>query len=833
MDDTATSIAVDAEGNAYVGGATTSNDFPLRNPLQSRFIGGPCSLGDVFITCADAFVSKLNAAGSALIYSTYLGGSGYDRVDALALDGAGNLYVAGETASRDFPVTAEALQPTYHSGSQPGDAFLLKLNPAGTALVYSTFLGGSGIDAARGIAVNADGEAYVTGDTSSTDFPVTFEPLQQHNASNNFYKSTDGGTSWSAGGVGLPTTPGITGFVLDPTAPDTLYVGTKVVATNGGLPSVLYKSTNGGHTWQPSLLLNSGVDVLTIGGHNPVTIYGVFSTLPTGVSIFKSTDGGAHWTFGPFEFAAGTRQVYGLAVDPQNPSMLYTLVTFFTAAGVASSVLRSTDGGNTWLDASNGLPSATSGLALALDPHNSNIVYANVSQAYRSTDGGQCWARVAGLATFNSIAFAASDANLLYTFNNNGVFRSFNGGKKWRQVEGAGLPPLPFSDVQIDPTRPDTAYITASVGGIFKTTDGGATWAAINKGLPQGRSFLYGSLLGIDPRNPATLYARSGEGTDMFAARLNAQGSGLIFSTYLGGSGTDSARAIALDRSGNIYLAGASGSTDYPINDALQSALHRRRSSTTDVIVTRLSGDGAALAYSTYLGPGVAKAITTDTAGSVYVAGTTSDPALVISVTAQRFGTCTPGPNQYGFGMKINDAPAGFPAPRVLAVTPSSGALAGGTEITITGNGFLPGASVRVAGLAASNVRVLSATTIKAVTPPAAVQTLFLDVAVINPDGQSDTLVEAFSYLPAPIIRGAVIVGKDLRVNGANFNSAAVILLNGEPQITVPAQLTTEAIALVGTKLGKRIKPGETVTIQVQNPDGQLSAPFSFTRPPQ
>ncbi|MFL6215789.1 MAG: SBBP repeat-containing protein [Blastocatellia bacterium] len=824
LDDYATSIVVDAAGNAYVGGFTASRDFPLRNPLQSRYIGGTCALDDILTTCGDAFVSKLNPAGSALIYSTYLGGSGYDRVNGLALDGAGNLYATGETASPDFPVTAGAFQTVHRSDGQRGDAFVLKLTSTGTALVYSTFLGGSGADAACGIAVSAAGEAYIAGDTSSTDFPVTFEPLQRHNASDNFYKSTDGGNSWSALGGGLPTAPVLASFVIDPTAPDTLYVGLKSEGTVGGR---LYKSTNGGHTWQSALSLISGINSLAISGQNPVTIYGAYNT-PFGSSLLKSTDGGAHWTFGQVRGPDQPVQIYGLAVDPQNPSTLYALV------GVVVSVLRSTDGGNTWLPASNGLQFSNSEPALALDPHNPTTVYANGSHAYRSTDGGQSWARVLGLASFNSIAFAATDASRLYAASNNGIFRSFNGGKKWTQVEGTGLPPLPFSNVQIDPTTPATVYVTASGGGIFKTTDGGATWAAINTGLPQGRTFLYGFLLGIDPHNPATLYARSGDGTDAFVARLNAEGSGLIFSTYLGGSGTDSARAIALDHSGNIYIAGISGSLDYPIKEALQSAVHRRRASSTEAVVTKLSGDGATLAYSTYLGSGEAHALISDAAGNVYVAGSTSSgPAVVASVAAQGFGTCASTFSQSGFGVKITDAPAGLPAPRVLAVTPSSGPSAGGTEITITGSGFLPGAGVRVAGVAADNIQVLSATTIKAITPPAAGQSLFLDVAVINPDGQSHALTEAFTYRLPPIIGRASIVGKDLIVLGSNFDSTGVILLNGVRQATTLRELGTESIVLVGKKIGKRIKVGETVTLQVQNADGQVSAPFSFTRPPQ
>jgi len=155
-------IAVDADGSAYVTGGTTSTDFPTVNPLQAANGGG-----------TDAFVSKLDAAGSALLYSTYLGGSGGDAGYGIAVDAAGSAHVTGATNSTDFP-TANPLQAANGGG---GDAFVSKLNAAGSALVYSTYLGGSGSELGVGIAVDAAGSAYVTGQTTSTDFP-TANPLQ-------------------------------------------------------------------------------------------------------------------------------------------------------------------------------------------------------------------------------------------------------------------------------------------------------------------------------------------------------------------------------------------------------------------------------------------------------------------------------------------------------------------------------------------------------------------------------------------------------------------------------------------------------------------------------
>ena len=159
-----TGIAVDGSGNAYITGFTNSYDFPTSKAIQSAF-----GLG-----AQDAFVSKIDAAGSTLVYSTYLGGGATDFGQGIAVDGAGNVYVTGYTNSNDFP-TNSALQTT--NGGIGYDAFVTKINAAGSAYVYSTYLGGSGDEFGEGIAVDAAGNAYVTGITYSTNFPTT-NPLQ-------------------------------------------------------------------------------------------------------------------------------------------------------------------------------------------------------------------------------------------------------------------------------------------------------------------------------------------------------------------------------------------------------------------------------------------------------------------------------------------------------------------------------------------------------------------------------------------------------------------------------------------------------------------------------
>jgi hypothetical protein len=171
-DDRALGIAVTAVGEACITGSTQSTNFPVRNALQPFNRGGE-----------DAFVAKLDASGTQLVYSTYLGGGGGsagfpEAGNAIAVDSAGNVYVAGVTSSVNFP-TSHALYGTFAGGTT--DAFVVKLNATGSTMLFSTYLGGHSMDYASGIALDTSGNVYVAGYTVSIDFPVA-QPLQQNNA---------------------------------------------------------------------------------------------------------------------------------------------------------------------------------------------------------------------------------------------------------------------------------------------------------------------------------------------------------------------------------------------------------------------------------------------------------------------------------------------------------------------------------------------------------------------------------------------------------------------------------------------------------------------------
>ncbi len=157
--DSGQGIAVDSQGNAYVTGVTASTNFPATSGVLSTHLTGP----------QNAFVFKVNPRGS-LQYSTYLGGGGADSALAIAVDASTAVYVAGSTTSTGFPVTPGAVQVAYGGGLS--DCFVSKLNATATALVYSTFLGGSAFDSCSGIAIDTADNAYVTGTTYSLNYPT-------------------------------------------------------------------------------------------------------------------------------------------------------------------------------------------------------------------------------------------------------------------------------------------------------------------------------------------------------------------------------------------------------------------------------------------------------------------------------------------------------------------------------------------------------------------------------------------------------------------------------------------------------------------------------------
>ena len=344
-------LAVDDQGDMFVTGQTSSPDFPTTDG----------STGDGI---PHAFVAELDPTGAYLVFATYLGGSGFDRGNAIALDSSGAVYVAGRTNSRNFP----RLHPLPYGRTYPGgmfSAFVTRLSATGDSLVYSTYLGGSGNDDALGIAVNAQNQAYVVGGTSSDDFPTTPNAFQYEeigtvaflariNAadSNLLYCSYLGGNASSqrANGVALDAagnvyvtgqTAAVDFPVVTPAAQENFGGGVsnsfvaKFNPARSGARSLVYSTYLGGSQDDRGLAIavdgdgnayvtgeTSSPDFPTVNAFQPgfqATNYNAFITKvdPTGRSwVFSSYFGGSGW-----DIAAG------IALDAQNNIYLTGMTT--------------------------------------------------------------------------------------------------------------------------------------------------------------------------------------------------------------------------------------------------------------------------------------------------------------------------------------------------------------------------------------------------------------------------------------------------------------------------------------------------------------------------
>ena len=537
-----------------------------------------------------------------LSYATYLGSGGNELGFGIAVDAAGNAYVAGSTDTNSFPTTGQNFIPADNSS---GHAFVTKLNPAGTALIYSTLIGGSSGEQANGVAVDAAGNVYLTGRTTSTNFPT----VNAIRSNNNLLKSANGGTNWSASNAGLGNLS-VTAIAVDPTTPTTMYA-----ATSGG--TGVYKSTDGGASWSA---LNTGFSwaaALAIDPTTPTTIYAAVNSSTFGV--FKTTNGGASWA------ATGTLSgglLYSLALDPSAPATLY--------AGTNGGVFKTTNGGASWSAINTGL--TFSGVfSIAIDPQTPATLYASAGGGgvFKSTNGGGNWTQVNTGLTNTTVRALAIDPQMpatVYAATLGGVFKTTNGAGSWAAAS-TGLPANTGTyALVIDPQTPTTIYTGGAKSSIFKSVDGGGGWSTVYSGL----SAPSVTTLALNPAAPANVYAgldtSSSGSTDAeaFVTKLNSSGNALVYSTYLGGTGSDAGNAIAVDAAGNACVVGDTTSADFLTVNARQSTF---KGGGGDAFVSKLTPDGNALVYSTYLGGAnfdSGRGVAVDSAGNAYATGQTS-----------------------------------------------------------------------------------------------------------------------------------------------------------------------------------------------------------------
>ncbi len=200
-------LALDSTGNIYITGLTTSLNSTMGFTRPAGAFQPQCTLDAVSVCEGDAFVMKVDPPAAAPVYFTYLGGSLADSGTGIAVDTAGDAFVTGSTVSGDFPIEGAVFQPHYGGGN--ADAFVTEFNPAATALIYSTFLGGTNTDTGAGIAVDLAGDAFVAGQTCSLDFPLS-NPAQLNPGGNcdAFVSKVipSGGVSLSPAGLIFPST---------------------------------------------------------------------------------------------------------------------------------------------------------------------------------------------------------------------------------------------------------------------------------------------------------------------------------------------------------------------------------------------------------------------------------------------------------------------------------------------------------------------------------------------------------------------------------------------------------------------------------------------------
>jgi hypothetical protein len=452
-----------------------------------------------------------------LIYSTYLGGTGSDVANAIAVDSSGSAYITGSTGSSDFP-TVNALQ-SVESGT--GDAFVAKFDATGSTLVYATYLGGSGGESGAGIAVDSSGAAYITGETTSTDFP-TMNAFQLANA---------GGQEDA--------------FV------------TKVDPTGSAL---VYSTYLGG----------SGSDVGS-----------------------------------------------GIAVDTSGSA-------YVTGATTCTDFLSLSCAGNGNYDA----------FVAKLNPTGSALIYSTCLGGYGDDRG-------------NAIAVDSSGNAYLAGTTSSSNFPTMN-----------ALQPAPGQDFGYD------AFVTKLNPGaalVYSTYLGGSGYDEADGIAVDGAGNVYvtGETASVDFPTVNPVQPAFGGSADVFVAKLNSAGSALVYSTYVGGSGPDSASAVALDSLGDAYIAGRTSSSDFPTVNAFQPS---NGGSPIDAFVTKLNAAGSALVYSSYLGGTgdfqYATGIATDNMGNAYVTGTTN--AVDFPIVAG-FQTANAGGND-AFVAKIGGGPALAPA---------------------------------------------------------------------------------------------------------------------------------------------------------------------------
>lgn len=431
-------------------------------------------------------------------------------------DGGGswNIVVLGSPQSFDIDVLAiDPQNPrTLYVGTNNG---ILKSADGGAG--WSPV--NSGLPPfATGLPPYPDGSPYFFADSIVIDprQPDTvYAAIHNDPFGSRIFKTTNGGASWSDAGSGLAERTLVRSLQIDPQIPATLYAGTSVG---------VFKSTDGGTRWSAA---NSGLTAIVITDvaidpRNANTLYAA-----TSVGMTKSTDGGTNWSppnSGVARFGSP------IAIDPQNTSTVFAPACGASSVFSTCGVLKSTDGGASWSQSWNGGDSYSYWVTgLAIDPQNSNIVYSTtqsvsecgVETLRRTVDGGMSWSHsqfkdmgVLAGCVLDLVVDPQNSGHLYAVFLYGGVFKSTDAGATWNAANSGLTSPTSFSGysaaaLAIDPGSSSTVY-AVSPSGVFKSSDGGRSWNPASSGLPDWSNGLRECCsrprLAVDPQNSARVY---------------------------------------------------------------------------------------------------------------------------------------------------------------------------------------------------------------------------------------------------------------------------------------------------------------------------------------
>jgi hypothetical protein len=386
--DTGNAIALDTLNDAYVTGSTASTNFPTKNPYQKTYGGD-----------TDAFVTEVRYDGEVIIYSTYLGGNNFDVGNGIAVDSSGDAYIVGTTASSNFPTTSNVFQPTFGGNT---DAFVSKLDPSGSHLLFSSFLGGSDYDYGNAIALDQYGNAYVTGSTQSTDFP-TANPIQSGYAGNGdafvaeinpnlssttelIYSTYLGGSSADSGqgiAVDLGGNAYVTGFTYSTNFPT---YNAYQSSNAGSVDAFITKITKNGATFAFSTYLGGTGDdrgwAIALDSQDNIYISGSTLTACTPAPVTPPTTYCS--PVSTFPTTSGAFQTYATKESPGYSDVFVTKLNFPGSALIYSTLL-----GGALTDSPAGIAVDGAGDAYITGyTESSNFPTANAVQA--SYTGGTC-----------------------------------------------------------------------------------------------------------------------------------------------------------------------------------------------------------------------------------------------------------------------------------------------------------------------------------------------------------------------------------------------------------------------------------------------------------